>query len=161
MKPRQSLCVSAVLLLSLVAGCSSLRLEGVDFAWPVESVVTVSDRNLVEEQRYAIGFNIGRVALEEFQDSTALAGKQVRMLRDGRGYLFLTGKGFKHLYVFEPERGSLSLTRRIPVPGEPAGRVLDNPALNSRPPFVELIDNGNIIARLTPEGVVSVEGIQQ
>ena len=134
-------------------GCSALTLEQVDYGWPVESVVTVSPANSIEEVRYGLRSGVGAVAREEFQDSTALKGTSLRLLRSAEGYYFLTGARFKHVYVFTPGPSTLVLNRAIPV----AEGGLKNPALNQRPPYVELVDGESFRRLLTSDDIVEVK----
>lgn len=143
--------VPAALL--MISSCSSLRLDRVDFGWPVESVVTVSSTNTIEDLRYAVHAGVGGLAQEEFQDSTALHGAKLRLLRSCEGYYFLTGPKFHHVYVFSPGPSSLILNRAIPV--SEAG--LRNPALNQRPPYIELLDGDNFRTLLTSDDIVEVK----
>jgi hypothetical protein len=140
-------------ILLLTASCSSVQLDRVNFGWPVESVVTVNNANVFEDVRYAVSAGVGKLALEEFQDSTALRGAQLRLLRNTEGYYFLTGPRFKSVYVFEPGESSLSLSTAIAV----SETGLRNPALNQRPPYVELIDGDNVRILLTSSDKAEVK----
>ena len=139
--------------LLLLPSCSSLTLERVDFGWPVESVVTVSSSNTIEDVRYSVSARITGLAQEEFQDSTALHGAKLRLLRSSEGYYFLTGPRFKHVYVFSPGPSTLVLSRAIQV--SEAG--LKNPALNQRPPYVELLDGDAFRTLLTSDDIVEAK----
>jgi len=141
------------LALLCLSGCSTLTLEQVDYGWPVESVVTVSPSNVIEDVRYAVRAGVGPVASEEFQDSTALKGAKLRLLRSADGYYFLTGARFKHVYVFTPGPATLVLNRAIPV----TETGLRSPALNQRPPYVELVDGDNFRRLLTSDDIVEVK----
>lgn len=143
------LIVGAILLLP---ACASLRIENVNFGWPVENVLTVGPDNALEEGRYAISFNVANLATEEFQDSTALKGSTIRILRSAEGYYFVTGSKFKNVYVFAPAPHELRLRSKLEV--SPAG--LRDPALNQRPPYVELVD-GDAFKRLLANDEI-VEG---
>jgi hypothetical protein len=136
-----------------MSSCSSLKLDSVDFGWPVESVVTVSSANKVDDLRYSVSAWVAGLAQEEFQDSTALRGAKLRLLRSSEGYYFLTGPKFKHVYVFSPGPSSLLLNSAIPV----SEGGLRNPALNQRPPYVELLDGDNFHTLLTSDGIVEVK----
>jgi hypothetical protein len=142
-----------VAVLMAVTSCSSLRLDGVDFGWPVESVVTVSGTNMIEDIRYSVKAEVAPLAQEEFQDSTALRGARLRLLRSSEGYYFLTGVKFKHVYVFSPGPSSLTLYRAIPV----SDGGLRNPALNQRPPYVELLDGDALRTLLTSDDIVEAK----
>ncbi|MBP1691747.1 MAG: hypothetical protein H6Q32_1099 [Bacteroidetes bacterium] len=121
---------------SVLSGCSSLTLEQANFAWPVESVLAVNSMNMIEDGRYALVVNVTPLAVAEFQDSTALWGTTLRLIRNAQGYYFVTGPRFKRVYVFRPGDGTLDGTTAIEV----STTGLTNPALNQRPPHIELLD---------------------
>jgi len=146
------ICLAPAALL-VISSCSSLKMDRVDFGWPVESVVTVSSVNKIEDLRYAVSAWVAGLAQEEFQDSTALRGAKLRLLRSSEGYYFLTGPRFKHVYVFSPGPSSLILNKSIPV----AEGGLRNPALNQRTPYVEVLDGDNFHALLTSDDIVEVK----
>jgi len=137
----------------VLSSCSSLRLDRVDFGWPVESVVTVNGANTIEDLRYAVSAGVAPLAQEEFQDSTALRGAKLRLLRSSEGYYFLTGPRFRHVYVFSPGPSSLALNKAILV----SEGGLKNPALNQRPPYVELLDGDAFRRLLTSDDIVEVK----
>ena len=118
--------VLSVLLIS----CSSLTIEHVEYGWPVEEVATVDNANHVSSDRHGIGFSVAKIAEKEMQDSTALIGKKVRILRNGEGYYFFTAPGFKNVYVFNSSEHELSKESVIEV----SKTGLRNPALNLRVP---------------------------
>jgi hypothetical protein len=140
----------------LLISCTSLTLKEVQFGWPVESVLTVDEQDRIEDRRYSIVAGVAPIAAEEFQDSTALRGKEIRLLRSDAGFYFITGKRFKHVYVFSPGEHRLTLEGSISV----SERGLNNPAMNQRPPYVELLDGGDFRVNLTPTAVVK-EGEQE
>jgi hypothetical protein len=133
----------------LLPSCSSLSLQQVDYAWPVESEIKVNQQNIVEEGRYAISFRVAQLATEEFGDSVALRGKKLRMLRSVEGYYFVTAPKFKHVYVFSPGPSELVLKSKIEV----SQIGLTAPALNQRPPYVELLDGKNPKVYLTSDNI--------
>ena len=146
--------IKIVLLLFLVitVACSTLTLKPTNFAWPVESVLKINDDGKVIEDRYAIEFDARGIFFEEFQDSSAFENKKLRMLRDMNGYYFFTSEKFKNVYVFKADEGALVLENKIPV----SETGLENPALNQREPYVELIDGNNKLL-LTNEGINRTE----
>jgi hypothetical protein len=149
--------VPPFLLALILSSCSSLRIEQVDFGWPVESALAVSDRNTVDESRYALSMNVAALAEAEFQDTAALKGTTLRVLRSTNGLYYVTGKGFAHVYVFSAGESSLEQEAAIAVTPESEGgrRGLRNPALNQRPPHVELLDEGSPAMLLSADGIVS------
>ncbi len=137
----------------VLSSCAGFRLDRVNFGWPVESVVTVTASNTIEDVRYGVSAGVANLAMEEFQDSTALRGATLRMLRSSEGYYFVTGPRFKHVYVFSPGAFSLTLTSSIAV----SETGLRNPALNQRPPYVELIDGDSFRRLLTSDDIVEAK----
>jgi len=140
----------------LLISCTHLTLKEVQFGWPVESVLTVDPQNRIEDRRYSMVADLTSLAAEEFEDSTALRGKEVRLLRSDDGFYFITGKGFKHVYVFAPGEGELVLEASIPV----SERGLANPAMNQRPPYVELLDGATLRVKLSHTSVVEEGGTE-
>lgn len=146
---------SIVGLLSVAAtatlvSCASLKIENVDFGWPVESVVTVGDDNMVQDKRYSVSFPTSALAQEEFENPDALKGKKLRVLRNQQGYYFVTGAKFRHVYVFGPGEGVLCQEEKILV----SETGLSDPALNNRPPHVELVDGDAFKKILTSDGIL-------
>ena len=134
---------------SVVLIACGTTIDGVRYAWPVESVLTVGNNNLVEDGRHGLTFSVGAIAEKEFADSTSLRGKDIRLLRDNEGFYFLTGKKFKNVYVLSSGTASLHVKSQIEV----APRGLDDPALNQRLPYVELVD-GKMVVKLTEDDIV-------
>ena len=84
----------------LLVACSGLRLQPANFAWPVESVLRVYNNGEVADERYSISFNTAGIFYEEFGDSTAYIGADIRLICNNDGFYFLTGEIFKNVYVF-------------------------------------------------------------
>lgn len=140
--------IALFFILIVTVACSTLTLKPTDFAWPVESVLKINDDGKVVEDRYAIEFDTRGIFYEELQDSSAFVNKELRMLRDMNGYYFITSEKFKNVYVFKADEGALVLENKILV----SETGVENPALNQRKPFVELIDGGKSLY-LTKEGI--------
>lgn len=140
--------IALFFLLIVTVACSTLTLKPTDFAWPVESVLKINDDGKVVEDRYAIEFDTRGIFYEELRDSSAFVNKELRMLRDMNGYYFITSEKFKNVYVFKADEGALVLENKILV----SETGVENPALNQRKPFVELIDGGKSLY-LTKEGI--------
>jgi hypothetical protein len=150
-------------ILTLIAGaafllpaCSSLVLEQVDYAWPVESVLTVQDNNTVFEGRHALTFNVAPLAEHEFQNPNALKGKEIRLLRNAEGYYFITAPQFKHVYVMSPQAGQLTLHNRLEV----SQQGLRKPALNQRSPYVEILDGTSVRLLLTGDDILEPQELR-
>ncbi len=140
-------------VLATLCACSSFTIKDVDYSWPVESVLSVGPENRVKNRRYSISFDATALAFAEFQDSTALQGSELRLLRSGEGYYFVTGRNFRQVYVFGQEAHELSLMTKIQV----SSTGLKDPALNQRPPHVELIDGAGLRLLLTSGGIFEEE----
>lgn len=119
------------------AGCSSIKLEPANFAWPIENVVTTDESGSVVIDRYSTEFNASNLFKAEFGDSTEIAGKELRVIRDQFGFYFMTAKGFMNVYVFEVDNGKFVQYGKIFITKE----GMTNPALNQRAPNIELLDN--------------------
>lgn len=134
-KPKLTTLILCVALLFGAAACGpSLVLQGVDYAQPVESVLTPDDNAEVHDQRYAVKFSISPVLEEEEVSSV----DEIRLIRNSAGFYFLTAAGFNNVYVFEPEESELSLTTLIEI----TESGLQEPAFNQRDGQIELVDMG-------------------
>jgi len=71
-----------------LVSCASLKIENVDFGWPVESVISVGDDNVAQDKRYSINFPTTALAMEEFQNPDALKGRQASRPERRPGVLF-------------------------------------------------------------------------
>ncbi|MCX6169774.1 MAG: hypothetical protein NTX65_10555 [Ignavibacteriales bacterium] len=127
------------LIVLITAACSSLILKPADFSWPIENVLKVDSKGFVEEQRYAFTLKVKSLFFEEFADSNNFAGKEIRIIRDKLGYVYITGKNFKNVYVFMSMEGGMKLDEKIMV----AEKGLVSPAFNQKSPNIELLDSPN------------------
>ncbi len=141
--------ISLMLLMILFAGCSTLTLEPAKFDWPLEAVVTPDDDGIIVVERYSIAVNIADLFLKETENPNSFKGSEVRFIRNVDGYYFITSKGFKSVYVFEADNGTLSQSGKILI----TENGLNNPAFNQRTPFIELID-GNESYNLSDNEIV-------
>jgi hypothetical protein len=137
----------------ILAGCSSLIMKPADFAWPVESVLSVDSQGRVQSDRYSFSVDVKALLFAETQDSVNISKVSLRIIRDVKGYYFITAVQFKHVYVFAQTEGGLKLKNKILV----AQHGLTEPALNQRVPYVQLINGKNPALLLTEEGVFEGE----
>ncbi len=137
----------------LLAGCGGLALRPAEFAWPFESVFKVDAKGFAAEEeepgRYFIKFNAKPLLFEETGDSVHVADRTFRVIRDGEGYYYITGKEFKNVYVFASSEGALTLQKKIPV----SEKGLESPAFNQRPPFIQLLNGKEKARMLDKDGV--------
>jgi len=142
------LTVLSVLLIVLSTACTMLTLQPADFSWPVESALNVDEQGNVTEERYSTDFNTIALFYEEFQDSMAYKGKEIRLIRNNSGNYFIAGKEFKNVYVFKADEGTLVLEKKIFI----SEFGLKSPAFNQRSPYIELVD-GDYQINLTNDGI--------
>lgn len=145
-----------MILIFLFAACSSLVLKPADFAWPLESVLNVDNEGFVQEERYSLSFNAKGLFFEESGDSTAFLDRNIRIIRNTAGYYFVTSQNFKCVYVFKGINGEMNLSNKIEI----NEKGMNNPVLNQRPPFVELIDNG-VKVLLSNRGIENEENNEE
>ncbi|MGE5316251.1 MAG: hypothetical protein ACM3Q4_16270 [Acidobacteriota bacterium] len=140
---------------SLLAGCSSLRLEPADFSWPVESVLKADANGMVAENRYGTSFSINELMKKEFDlkddESATAAGadKTVRVIRDKEGYYYITAPKFKNVYVFRSGEGEMKLCRKIEIGETP----MNDPKFNQRDSYIELLNDSTTL-RLDKDGIM-------
>ena len=131
---------SPIIFIVFLAACSTLVLQPADFAWPIESVLKVDNDGSVKEDRHSLTFNTKELFLEETGDSLGYQDKEIRVIRDAKGFFYITAKNFKNVYVFKTDEGKLRLDEKIVISEETA---MENPVFNQRPPYIELVDGPN------------------
>lgn len=148
----KTLFVLYCLIICVIApGCATLTLEPVHYQWPVESVLTVDAKGMVDEARYNMTFNVKPLLFSETADSVHVSGIELRIIRDAAGYYYITAPKFKNVYVFASDEGRLKMAAKILI--SEAG--IAAPAFNQRPPYIQLL-NGKEKPLLLSRG-----GIQQ
>ena len=142
--------VMSCFVLSVIAyGCSSLALAPVQYQWPIESVLTVDGKGMVEETRYNMTFNVKPLLFAETADSVHVNGIELRVIRDMSGYYFMTAPKFKNVYVFASDEGKLKLAAKIMV----SEKGLTSPALNQRAPHIQLLNGKDKPILLSKDGI--------
>lgn len=132
------------------SSCASLVLKPVEYAWPVERVLELDGKGMVHDDRYMLTANMKPLFYEETQDSVNLYGQSVRVIRDVQGYYYMTAKGFRNVYIFEESEGELRLSTKVTV----SERPMREPALNQRPPHIQLLNGSEPPKMLTSDGIV-------
>jgi hypothetical protein len=140
-------------LVLILPGCSSLTLKPGDFAWPIESVLKVNEKGIIEDSQYYFSINVKELLYDETQDSVNISNTAIRVIRNFEGYYFITGAKFKNVYVFEQVEGGLKLVNKILVLQDGIG----NPAFNQRPPYIQLLNGQNPAVLLTKDGILEGE----
>ena len=140
--------ILSFLLLGLFAACSAFTLQPANFAWPIESVLPVDENGMVTDDRYSFSFDTRGLFYEELNDSSAFKGEEIRILRDANGFYFITVNKFKNVYVFKISDGTFVMDNKIFI----SEFGVENPSLNQRVPYVELIDGVNSLY-LTNTGI--------
>ena len=142
--------VITILVLIIVAGCSSLMLKPADFSWPVENVLNVDANGFISEDRYTFSINVKQLFFAEYKDSTNYSGKEIRIIRDKLGYYFMTAKDFKNVYVFMPVENGMKLENKILLSETES---LTSPVFNQKNSHIELLD-GSQKYSLNHKGIV-------
>lgn len=138
----------AALIIPMLAACSVVVLQPVNFAWPIENVLTSNADGLVEEQRHSLSFNVAPLFQAEFGDSVKVDSKEIRIICSADGFYFVTSKTFKNVYVLAPAENSLKVENKILINEQ----GLQSPVFNQRDTHIELIDGGNKYV-LTSKGI--------
>lgn len=141
--------ISAFVLIG-TACKSSFVVENVDYTQRIESVLSPDDDGMIHDIRHGISFNVLPFQFQEFHDSSSVYIEEVRLIRNSRGYYFITADNFNHVYVMEPEAGKLKLKKKIKV----AEDGLRSPAFNMRDSVVELVEmETEYVLTLNADGV--------
>ncbi|MFA6597368.1 MAG: hypothetical protein WCS69_06575 [Ignavibacteriaceae bacterium] len=126
---------AAGILLFSFTGCSSLTLSPANFSWAIESVLPVNQQGIVTDKRYAVSFNAKPLFFAEKGDSALYTDEELHIIKNEKGYYFITAKSFSGVYVFQETEGALTMTNKILLKNN-----LVNPAFNARFPWIELVD---------------------
>ena len=145
---KKNIILSVIIILTLSA-CTTLTIKNASFGWPIESVLKSDITGKVSEPRYAINFNIKQIVKAETGSYTDFKNREIRLIRNIKGFYFVTAKSFKHVYVFNVNNGEFVLENKIKV----SEKGLVKPVFNQREPEIELID-GNYKALLTHKEAV-------
>ena len=137
-----------------ITSCSTLVLKPADFAWPLESVLSVGNEGEVEIQRYSITFNVKELFLKETGDSLGYQNRNIHVIRNTKGFYFMVGDNFRNVFVFNVYDGTFKLDNTIQISDT---AKIENPAFNQRPPYVELVYGDNKTINLTEEGIIREE----
>ncbi|MHB8339271.1 MAG: hypothetical protein ACYDEE_17800 [Ignavibacteriaceae bacterium] len=135
-----------------IGACSTLVLKPADFAWPVESVLSVDNNGKVDIKRYSINFDARELFLKETGDSLGYQNQQLRVIRNLNGYYFMVANNFRNVYVFNVQEGTFRLEKKIEISDKTG---IQNPTFNQRPPFIELVygKNDSSKVNLTEKGI--------
>ncbi len=150
---KQAMLLPLIVVLLFVAGCVPVVLKPANFAWPVERVLPVDKDGMVKDDRYMVSFNVRPLLFEETGDSTLTRSLELRVIRDGQGYYYLTARGFRNVYVFEQGDGSLDLTTKILI----SEQGLRDPAFNQRQTSIQLLNGSDKPRSISPKGLVEGE----
>ncbi len=137
------------MFISIIIGCSSVKLSPVDFSWPLEVVLKVDEQGFIKEDRYSMKINVRNLFIEEFGTDKDFTNKNVRVIRNSSGTYFFVSEGFKNVYLFNQQLDEMSLSKRISV----SESGLKNPFFNQRDSHIELVD-GDLKFNLSNEGII-------
>lgn len=139
----------------LMVGCKqSMVISKVDYAQPIETVVTPDSTGMVEDVQHGLRFSILPIQYMETQDTTSVTTGQLRYIRGKSGLYYMTAPTYQHVYVMTPERGALKLEKRFRI----SEIGIDKPAFNQRQGYVQLVNRTTGERyKLTPGGMTAQE----
>lgn len=141
-----------VILLGIIACNKSFIIKDVNYAQYVESVLYPNELGIVTDYLNNISFSIHQLSKIEFGDNDIDEMFEIRMIRNHLGYYFITANEFKHVYVFQPQKGQLKLKESIAI----SEKGLVSPIFNWREPYVEIIaNNREEVHYLNESGIIS------
>jgi hypothetical protein len=140
-------------IISLFIGCAQITLEPSDLAWPIESVLEIDEDGFIKEERYSLSTNVISLFAAEKNDSSSYLNESVRIIRDSKGYYFLTANEFKNVYVFNVDDGKFIQINKILI----SEFGLDLPAFNQRKPNIEVLDGEQHIVFINSDGIKGEE----
>ena len=104
--------LSFVLVLFFGTACKTFVVKNVNYAQQVESVLTPDEQGEVKDTRYGVAFNILPFQFQELNDSSSVMVDKVRLIRNSKGFYFITADGFSSVYVMEPIKSGLKLKEK-------------------------------------------------
>lgn len=136
----------------LLGGCKqSMVISDVQYAQPIESVLSPDDRGVIKDPDSGLSFNILPLQYAETGDTASVSTGEVRLIRGQEGHYYVTAPSYRHVYVLRPLENSLKLERRILISEEGIAR----PAFNQREPYVVLLNRQTGESyRLSSSGIV-------
>lgn len=131
---------SLILLFLAFSACSSdIIIKPANFSWPIEAVVKADLNGKVEIQRYSIQLNTKPIFFQEFADSNSVEGKEIRMIRDEKGYYYFYAENFSNVYVLSATAGGFKLEKKILIPEANVKSI----AFNQKTPYIEILTKNN------------------
>jgi len=146
MKKLVLVCSVAALALS---GCASVTLKPVDFSWSYESVLTTDANGIARGEPKTIVFDASELFRDEEGKKAETTGRTVRVIRSNDGFYFVTSPGFKNVYLFEGDRGELTLYKKVLI----AKEGMAKPFFNRREQRIQLVANGQTFL-LNRKGII-------
>lgn len=140
----------AAVLFMLTACGSTVKIQNVDFASPIETVAQPDSDGNVSDPRTGLSFNV--IPLRDFErkENPDLNITEVRFIRSHDGYYFVTAPGFVNVYVMQPREGELRSVNRIQI----NENGIQSPAFNQRNPVIQLLDGTGSSYDLTKDGII-------
>jgi len=131
---------SFFLFLLIISACSSeIIIKPAKFDWPIESISKVDLNGKAEIQRYSLALNTRPIFFQEFSDSNAVEGKEVRIIRDEKGYYYFYAENFSNVYVLSQVAGGFKLEKKILIPEANVTSL----AFNQKSPYIEMVTKNN------------------
>jgi hypothetical protein len=140
----------ALVLFMLSACGTTVKIQDVDFAAPIETVAQPDNDGNVTDPRTGISFNVMPLRDYERRNNPNLNVSEIRFIRSHDGYYFVTAPGFANVYVMQVRENELRTKRRIEIDEN----GIQSPAFNQRNPVIQLIDGTGRSFDLTKDGII-------
>lgn len=152
MKVLHAILICTLSLLWITSCNKSLVIENVNYAQNVESVLVPNEEGVVTDIRNNISFSIIPLIHKEFGINSSFNINEIRLIRNQKGFYFITAHHFKNVYVFMPVENELKLKKIIAI----SDNEIQKPIFNWRNPFIEILslENGNSLF-LTEKGIIT------
>lgn len=145
-----NLIIGGITAVVLIACGSKMAIKRVNYAQPLETVLEPSETGKVDAVKHGLSFNIKPLQYQETQDTSSVSTNKVHLIRNSKGFYFITAPDYSNVYIMKPETGSLNLYKTVQITNDGIG----DPAFNQRNPYIQLIDQETDESyRLTEEGI--------
>lgn len=134
----------------MIYGCKqTMVISKVNYAQPIEAVLTPDEDGIVNDERYGLEFNMLPLQYAETEDTTSVTTSELRYIRGKSGLFYLTAPTYQHVYLMQPKEGELVLEEKFLI----SETGIEKPAFNQRDDFIQLVNRATGESyRLTREG---------
>jgi hypothetical protein len=142
--------IFASVLFMLSACGTTVKIQDVDFASPIETVAEPDNDGTVSDPRTGLSFNVTPLLEFERKNNPDISVSEVRFIRSHDGFYYITAHGFTNVYVMQVRESELRSVNRIEI----NENGIQNPAFNQRNPVIQLVDGAGNSYDLTKDGII-------